>query len=102
VVHVQGHDHVSARRNADDGFWGSDVYLGHVREYPVPELVSLAEYLGLADVKVLGKNWFSALYGTVRIRAIAEPVDKMLQHFPDLCGSLFLSARKAAQKSTSA
>jgi len=77
-------------------FWDSDVYLGHVREYSVADLLSLARYLRLIDVKVVGKNWFGALYPTVHNRAIAERVDTLLQAFPGLCGSLFLTGRKSA------
>lgn len=92
---------LTGRTNYPDfaGFWESDPYFGHVREYSMGDLLAVAGYLGLSDVKIAGKNWFGALYRMVRSRSLAERLDKMLQLFPGLCGSLFLSGMKGPHHS---
>jgi SAM-dependent methyltransferase len=85
-----------------EGFWEPDIYFGHVREYSVADLKSLAGYLRLRNVKIVGKNWFGALYRKIPNRALAQRLDGMLQPFPGLCGSLFLSGMKEQRNSVAA
>ena len=75
-------------------YWDSDVWVGHVREYTVGDLRALATHLHLADWEILGRNWYGALYSSVSERRIASSIDRVLRHFPGLCGSLFLKGRK--------
>jgi SAM-dependent methyltransferase len=77
-------------------FYSDAHWTGHMREYSVGDLTALARLLGFDDWKIYGKNWHGALYFWIKNRPVARAVDKTLQLFPGLCGSLFLEARKRA------
>jgi SAM-dependent methyltransferase len=77
-------------------YWDSDVWVGHVREYTVGDLRALAAHLHLADWRILGRNWYGALFSSVSQRGIASALDRVLRNVPGLCGSLFLKGKKPA------
>jgi 2-polyprenyl-3-methyl-5-hydroxy-6-metoxy-1,4-benzoquinol methylase len=79
-----------------DTFYLDAHWTGHVREYSMGDLTTLARLLGFDDWKIYGRNWHGALYFTIKNRQAALAVDKTLRLFPGLCGSLFLEARKKA------
>jgi SAM-dependent methyltransferase len=71
-------------------------YTGHVREYSVADFHALARKLGLETYSIYGKNWFGTLYEKCGDNSATAFVDKCLQRFPGLCGSLFLAYTKPA------
>ncbi|HUJ72234.1 MAG TPA: class I SAM-dependent methyltransferase [Verrucomicrobiae bacterium] len=84
-----------------EGFYSEARWMGHVREYSVGDLTTLARLLGFDDWKIYGRNWHGALYWKVKSRPVAAFVDRALQLFPGLCGSLFLEAHKRPAKGAS-
>lgn len=79
-----------------DLYYDAVNYTGHVREYSVADFHALARKLGLKTYSIYGKNWFGTLYEKIGDNAATAFVDKCLQRFPGLCGSLFLAYTKPA------
>ena len=80
-----------------DDFYLNAHWTGHVREYSLEDLATLARLLGFDDWRIYGKNWHGSLYFDITSRHAALLADKALQFFPGLCGSLFLEANKTAR-----
>lgn len=75
-------------------YYDKDKWVGHVREYTVGDLQQLARQLKLSSYRIEGRNWYGALYRNKLTSPIAKQLDKLLQRFPGLCGSLFLIGYK--------
>ncbi|MEM8674348.1 MAG: methyltransferase domain-containing protein [Cyanobacteria bacterium P01_G01_bin.67] len=76
------------------GFYNSEKYVGHIREYTVGDLEYLAQQLNLQEVKIFGKNYYGSLYNVLP-KQLHHASDYLLQKFPGLCGSIFLEGKKA-------
>jgi SAM-dependent methyltransferase len=77
-------------------FYDAVNFTGHVREYAVFDLHTLARRLGLSSYTVYGKNWYGTLFEKVGDNPVSGMIDWSLQRFPGLCGSLFLDFRKSS------
>jgi len=76
-------------------FYYSDPFVGHVREYTVGDLQQLATNLGAIHFTIFGQN--NAVYGkwvTAIPVALRDVLDRALQVFPSLCGSILLEIIK--------
>lgn len=72
-------------------WYDKPLFRGHVREPDVADLRHIGDDLGLADVKIFGRNWEYLLRGG----AIAA-LGRGLQAAPSLCSTIYLSGRKPA------
>lgn len=76
-------------------YWNGTPYTGHVREWTAAELLQLADWLGLRNAQVLGRNWMGhERYGHRAPRALREAFDRALRLRPSLCSNLCLVAWK--------
>ena len=74
-------------------WYDKPVFRGHVREVHIDDLRYIASDMGLTNKRILGRNWgYKSRRGWVR--ALTPIMDKPLQRFPSLCGSLYLIAQK--------
>ncbi len=79
-----------------DHYYFSDPFLGHVREYTVGDLHSLAKNLGAKSYRIFGQN--NTVYGSwvEKIPAFfRSSLDRVIQFRPGLCSSLLLELTKA-------
>jgi SAM-dependent methyltransferase len=79
-----------------EDFYDAANFTGHVREYAVCDLHALARRLGLSSYAIYGRNWYGTLFDKLGDNAISGMIDRSLQRFPGLCGSLFLDFRKSS------
>lgn len=72
-------------------YYFSDVYYGHVREYTVGDLRTLAHNLKVKKYRIFGINHL----GLDQIPApLRRPIDGILKKFPGLCASIYLEISK--------
>jgi 2-polyprenyl-3-methyl-5-hydroxy-6-metoxy-1,4-benzoquinol methylase len=76
------------------GYYESERYYGHVREYCVSDLIHLARGTGLGSWRIEGRNWYGRLYQVVPSATLARLADRILQLRPGLCAALFLVGTK--------
>lgn len=77
-------------------YYDASNYTGHIREYSVSDLKTLARKLELSSFRIYGKNWYGTLYNKLGENHLSTFFDWNLQRFPNLCGSLFLEYQKPA------
>lgn len=67
-------------------------FRGHVREPVVPDLVYIARDLGIADYRIMGRNFIWNRSGLSK--RLLESVGRVVQHWPSLCTEIFLIGHK--------
>jgi SAM-dependent methyltransferase len=66
----------------------------HKRYWTAEELPTLANHLGLSDVRILGRNWTVYQSRKKLPPAVLRVADRMLRTLPGLCNDLYLTGRK--------
>ncbi len=69
-------------------------FRGHVREPDVEDLRRIGEDMGLAEIRILGRNWIGYVNHRAVVRALTPWVDRLLQLRPSLCSEIDLLGRK--------
>jgi SAM-dependent methyltransferase len=77
-------------------WYEAEQFRSHVREPDVADLRYIARDLGLANVRILGRNWFAYRSSKAVIRTLARLSDRFLQLRPTLCANLYLVGTKPA------
>lgn len=72
-------------------------FRSHVREPDVDDLRYIAGDLGLADVRIVGRNWAGMASANALVRRLARVADPLLRMRPTLCSDLYLIGRRPAQ-----
>lgn len=73
-------------------------FRGHVREPDVNDLLYIARDMGLADIKIFGRNWLGHRSASQLIRLATKIIDHPLRILPSLCSDIYLVGRKAQSK----
>ena len=71
-------------------------FRAHVREPDVSDLHYIARDMGLADVKIHGRNWLGYYSPHKATRMATYLADRLLQPFPTLCSDIYMVGRKPA------
>lgn len=69
-------------------------FTSHVREPDVGDLRYIARDLGLADTRIIGRNWSGFASPSRAVRVAATVTDRLLRLRPSLCSDLYLIGRK--------
>jgi len=75
-------------------WYESPVFRGHVREPDVQDLHYIANHMGLAGVRIVGRNWTGLFYTRKLVRVAAWLIDYPLRLRPSLCADLYLVGHK--------
>lgn len=77
-------------------WYEADRFRGHVREPDVADLHYMARDMGLADVRIMGRNWAGRNSPNPVIRLATRAVDHVLRVRPSLCSDIYLLGRRPA------
>ncbi len=70
-------------------------FRGHVREPVVSDLRYIARDLGIADYRIVGRNF---IWNRSRLaKMLLEQVGRVVQHWPSLCTEIFLIGHKSQE-----
>ena len=76
-------------------WYEADQFRGHVREPDVSDLLYIARDMGLAHIKIYGRNWLGYYSANPAIRFATRIVDYPLRLKPSLCSDIYVVGRKA-------
>jgi SAM-dependent methyltransferase len=79
--------------NLDD-WYEPEVFRGHVREPDVDDLRRISRDLGLADVRILGRNWAGYYHRVPLVRLLMPLADRILRLRPSLCSDIYMLGHK--------
>jgi SAM-dependent methyltransferase len=82
-----------AKWSAIEEWYDRQEFRGHVREPIVSDLAYIARDLGIADFRILGRNWIwnqSAI-----IKRPLESIGRVIEYWPSLCTEIFLVGHKS-------
>jgi len=69
---------------------------GHVREPDMGDLLYIARDMGLADVRILGRNWMARNSPNKVTRLLARTFDNLIRLRPTLCSDIYLLGKRPA------
>ncbi|WP_295455997.1 class I SAM-dependent methyltransferase [uncultured Thiodictyon sp.] len=75
-------------------WYETKVFRGHVREADVSDLRYIVRDMGLAEVRLVGRNWLGYFSGNGLIRVTARLFDYPLRFRPQLCSDIYVLGRK--------
>jgi SAM-dependent methyltransferase len=75
-------------------WYEAEQFRGHVREPDVHDLRYIARDMGLANVRIVGRNWLGYWSQTKAIRAFTRLADRALRLYPPFCSDLYLIGSK--------
>ncbi len=82
-------------------WYEAEYFRSHVREPDVDDLRYIARDLGLANVRILGRNWMTHTSSRRLVRGLGRAMDILLRPWPSLCPNLYLLANKPFESAVS-
>jgi len=76
------------------GYYESEKYWLHIREYTVGDFEYLSQRLNFKEWKIFGLNYFGSFYPSHRSMLPLMPIDYAMRIRPGLCSSIFLAGIK--------
>jgi SAM-dependent methyltransferase len=77
-----------------DEWYEAETFRGHVREPDLADLKYIASDMGLASIKLYGRNWLGYASSKPAVRFATKLMDYPLRAYPALCSDIYLVGRK--------